>query len=148
MNVLLPWWAKWAALGVVLLLLLLGYGIWHHSVYQSGYDAGEANVKTEWDAANTKALADEKMRKKAAEGQIAPLQETAQPKLDASKVRTVTVVKTVEKIVYANPQFAAAARPDDLGRVRRTQLAAIAAAAGGYTPAPSGSAAAPAGSGP
>lgn len=137
---LLPWWTKWAAAGVVLLLLLLGYGAWHHSVYQSGYDAGKKKVKADWDAAVTAATNAEKARKTSADAQIKPLQDTAQPVIDQSNTRTITVTKTVEKIIYANPQFGAVVRPDDLGGLRKKQLAAIAAAAGGYSPAPSSSA--------
>lgn len=44
--------SKLAVLGGILLALIAAYGVWHHQVYQSGYDAALADVAK----ADTKAV--------------------------------------------------------------------------------------------
>lgn len=121
-----------------LLLAVVGLGWYaHHRIYVSGYAEGSAKVQKAWDDANAQAS----KRKVAIEiKQIPLIQNSAQPVIDGSQVRVQTVTKTVEKIVYANPSFAACARPADLQRLRDDALQRIADAAGGYAPAPSSSA--------
>lgn len=131
-----------AILAAILLAVLVGLGWYaHHAVYEEGVVAGSAKVQKQWDDATQLAKKNADKQKAQADKAIKPLDDKAQPQIQQSQERVVTVVKTVTKVIHDNPTFAAVNRPADLDRVRQDQLKAVAAAAGGFAPAPSSSSA-------
>ena len=139
-------WLKIGAVALLVGLLIGGYAYWHHTVYASGYSDGAKSVQDRWDAAVAADKKASEAKKTATEAKIAPIQSDAQAKIDSSVKNTPVIVKTVTRIVHDHPDFAQCLRPSELDGVRHDQLDQIAVAAGGYTPAPSSSAAASPGS--
>lgn len=102
---------------------------WSH---WKAYSMGEADMQAEktqamLEAAVKRSEALEKLA--AANGRMLEIERDAAERIAKAQARTVTQVKTVERVIHENPEFAAVVRPADLQRVRDDDLAAIAEAA-------------------
>jgi hypothetical protein len=113
-----------AAAGAVLAL-----AAWTHwQAYSAGRDAADDERQAAiLEAAEKRAEALEKLA--AANGRMLEIERDAADRIAKAQARTVTQVKTVERVIRENPDFAAVVRPADLQRVRDDDLAAIAEAA-------------------
>lgn len=116
-------------LGVAAGLAVVGALAWSHAW---AYGAGKESMQREKDAAILQAAVDraEALEKVVAtNGRMLEIERDAADRIAKAQARTVTQVKTVERVIHENPEFAAVVRPADLQRVRDDDLAAIQAAA-------------------
>jgi hypothetical protein len=110
-------------------LAVAGLLAWSH---WKAYSMGGADMLAEktqamLEAAVKRSEALEKLA--AANGRMLEIERDAAERIAKAQARTVTQVKTVERVIRENPEFAAVVRPPDLQRVRDDDLAAIAEAA-------------------
>lgn len=110
-------------------LAVAGLLAWSH---WKAYSMGGADMRAEKSQAMQQAAVDrasalEKLAE--ANGRMLEIERDAADRIAKAQARTVTQVKTVERVIRENPDFAAVVRPTDLQRVRDDDLAAIAEAA-------------------
>lgn len=123
-----------ALIGIAALLIAI------RQTYQAGFDAGKAEAEIMIAAAREQGALDlvaahRKLLEVEASMQV--LEREYAERLAEARAQREIQVRTVERVIRENPDFAAIERPADLQRVRDEQLAAIAtaAAAGGATTA-------------
>lgn len=108
---------------------LVAFAAWTHwQAYSAGRDATDKERQASiLEAAEKRAEALEKLA--TANGRMLEIERDAADRIAKAQARTITQVKTVERVIRENPEFAAVVRPPDLQRVRDDDLAAIAEAA-------------------
>lgn len=102
---------------------------WSH---WKAYSMGEADMQAEKAQAMLQAAVDRAEALEnvvATNGRMLEIERDAADRIAKAQQRGAAQVKTVERVIRENPDFAAVARPADLQRVRDDDLAAIQAAA-------------------
>ncbi len=120
-----------AAAGAFALAAALAVGAWW--IYDNGFEAGQARADARLVAAKLQAeqeRADALARLNAANAAMVKLQADTARRIAEIEKRTPARVRTVERVVRENPDFAAVVRPGDLARLRDDQTAELVEAAG------------------
>jgi len=127
-----PSYLKIGLFALAAALLAVGVGYWRHHIFENGFAAG---VKSQQDADKKLEKHNEKVHDVTKQA-ISGVDVAASTAASTAKAHTTVVVKTVEKIVHENPDFAAVRRPAELERLRLEQITRLRAlAAPGAQPA-------------
>lgn len=124
--------AKLIAAVVVLLAVSIALPYGMARTYRAGFEAGRADAVAMIAAARTQAaedLATAHRKLLEVEQGMRDLEQEYAARLEQARAQREIQVRTVERVIRENPDFAATVRPVELDRVRDQQLADIAAAA-------------------
>lgn len=128
---MIPSRAAVAAAGAFALAGSLALGAWW--IYDNGFEAGQARADARLVAARLQAeqeRADALARLTQANADMVKLQADTTRRIAEIEKRTPVRVRTVERVIRENPDFASVVRPDDLARLRDEQTAELVDAAG------------------
>lgn len=123
---------KLAAVAVIVLGIIATVAWAINRIYQQGYEAGNAKADATITAAKLRAEIERNEAQAkliATERAMRALEQDAAKRIADARSEGEVQVKTVERVIRENPDFAVIKRPADLQRVRDDQLAAIRAAA-------------------
>jgi len=123
-------------LAAAALAMLISIGLPYGMVrtYRAGFEAGKSEAVVMIGAARLQASMDlAKAQRKLIETEqsMRTLEQEYAERLEQARAEREIQVRTVQRVIRENPDFAAIERPADLERVRDEQLSAIAAAAAG-----------------
>jgi hypothetical protein len=134
----MPWFALIKRFYPVLLIVIAfaGGAFYFNHALNAAYDRGLAAGRSEYREMVLQAqdLASQaQVREQEAliehERQMRVIEQEAARQLQEVQTNSLVQVRTVERVIRENPEFAAVVRPADLERVRNEQLAAIVSAA-------------------